>query len=167
MYPRKWKVCSFSKVLNNNLYKIEIVCTWNPQLFSNVSLPVDLSASTEGASSAVERKTNDNKSLQSLQVETEACTLKQPTISHKENQTDLKNLKAEKIRGTEACTPKPPMTSQNANLTDSKKHQTAKKIASLVKNPSALKPKNHSQLSQAKGKPPSSVRRSIYFYAHS
>ncbi|CBI21881.3 hypothetical protein VitviT2T_017662 [Vitis vinifera] len=117
------------------------------------------SDSTEGASSAVERKTNDNKSLLSLQVETEACTPKQPTISHKENQTDLKNLKAEKIRGTEACTPKPPMTSQNANLTDSKKHQTAKKIASLVKNPSALKPKNHSQLSQAKGKPPSSVRR--------
>lgn len=70
--------------------------------------------------------------------------------------------------GSEACTPKPPMISQKANLTDSKKHQTAKKIASLVKNPSALKSKIHSQLSQAKGtKPPSSTaRRLIQLYVH-
>ena len=115
------------------------------------------------------KTSNDNKTLLSLQVETEAAsTPKQPTISHKENQTDLKkSLKVEKIGGTEACTPKPLMTSQKANLNDSKKHQTAKKIASLVKNPSALKSKTHSQLSQAKGtKPPSSARRLIQLYAH-
>lgn len=134
---------------------------------------VNLSASTEGASSsAVEVQTNrDNKSLLSLQIETEASTPpKQPTISQRGNQTDLEKnlLKVEKMGGSEACTPKPPMISQKANLTDSKKHQAAKKIASLVKNPSALKSKIHSQLSQVKGtKPPSSTaRRLIQLYAH-
>ncbi|KAK3033299.1 hypothetical protein RJ639_033767 [Escallonia herrerae] len=62
-------------------------------------------------------------------------------------------------QGTDSSTPKPPMNSQKGNLlhTDPKKQQTAKKIASIVKNPSALKSKNQLQLSQAKR--PSSVRR--------
>ncbi|XP_039046340.1 protein TPX2-like [Hibiscus syriacus] len=41
---------------------------------------------------------------------------------------------------TEACTPKPLMVSQKKLVSD-KKHQTAKKIASMIRNPSALKPK--------------------------
>ncbi|KAJ4729772.1 protein TPX2 [Melia azedarach] len=49
---------------------------------------------------------------------------------------------------TELCTPKPLMNS-GKGVADSKK-QTAKKIASLIKNPSALKPKNQLQSSQAK-----------------
>ncbi|KAF8409216.1 hypothetical protein HHK36_005290 [Tetracentron sinense] len=56
------------------------------------------------------------------------------------------------IHATEACTPKPQRISGKGSSlpTDSKKTQTAKKIASLVRNPSSLKPKNQSQLSQAK-----------------
>ncbi|XVE66174.1 hypothetical protein DITRI_Ditri08aG0059200 [Diplodiscus trichospermus] len=42
---------------------------------------------------------------------------------------------------TEACTPKPLMNSQKKLMSD-KKHQTAKKIASMIRNPSVLKPKN-------------------------
>ncbi|XWS63433.1 hypothetical protein CRYUN_Cryun06bG0096600 [Craigia yunnanensis] len=44
---------------------------------------------------------------------------------------------------TEACTPKPLMNSQKKLVSD-KKLQTAKKIASMVRNPSVLKPKNGS-----------------------
>ncbi|KAI3744942.1 hypothetical protein L1987_58040 [Smallanthus sonchifolius] len=47
-------------------------------------------------------------------------------------------------QGAEACTPHPPMTSQkNKNMlqTESKKQQTARRIASAVKNPSMLKSK--------------------------
>ncbi|GFZ05643.1 targeting protein for XKLP2 [Actinidia rufa] len=62
----------------------------------------------------------------------------------------------------DTCTPASKMVSRKDKLsqTDLKKHQTAKKIASMVRNPSALKPHNRSQLSQAKStKPPASVRR--------
>ncbi|XP_011029042.1 PREDICTED: protein TPX2 [Populus euphratica] len=58
------------------------------------------------------------------------------------------------------CTPKPPISSRNrGTLTDSKKNQSARHIASLVKNPSLLKPKNQSQSSQVKGIKPASVKK--------
>ncbi|KAA8526353.1 hypothetical protein F0562_008444 [Nyssa sinensis] len=62
--------------------------------------------------------------------------------------------------GAEACTPKPPSISRKGLLeTDSKKHQTAKKIASMVRNPSTQKSKIQSHSSQAKSIKPASVRR--------
>ncbi|KAF5744090.1 protein TPX2 isoform X2 [Tripterygium wilfordii] len=62
--------------------------------------------------------------------------------------------------GTEACTPRPTVTSRKGELqaTDSKKHQTARKIASLVQNPSALKAKTQLQ-SKVKSAKTSSVTR--------
>ncbi|KAF9589685.1 hypothetical protein IFM89_027213 [Coptis chinensis] len=57
------------------------------------------------------------------------------------------------VQGPEVCTPQPQMVKQKDDpqlLTGLKKTQTAKKIASLVRNPSTLKPKNQSQLSQTK-----------------
>lgn len=67
--------------------------------------------------------------------------------------------------GNEACTPKPTMTSQKGDrMTDSKKHETAKKIASLVKNPSTVKPKNQLQSSKTKSIKPSSVKRLVDFH---
>ncbi|XP_057954417.1 protein TPX2 isoform X2 [Malania oleifera] len=61
--------------------------------------------------------------------------------------------------GLEACTPKLPAVSQKRNPlpTDSKKQEAARRIASSVKNPSALKPKK--QLSQVKGIKPAIVNR--------
>lgn len=51
----------------------------------------------------------------------------------------------------EACTPISLVTSKKeSSVIDSKKHQTARKIASMVRNPSALKPKSYLQSSQAK-----------------
>ncbi|KAK9286020.1 hypothetical protein L1049_025223 [Liquidambar formosana] len=69
---------------------------------------------------------------------------------------------AKETSNVQACTPKPLMISQKGGklTSDSKKQQTAKKIASLVRNPSALKSKNKSQLSQVKGSiKPTSVKR--------
>ncbi|KAF2283248.1 hypothetical protein GH714_043600 [Hevea brasiliensis] len=58
------------------------------------------------------------------------------------------------------CTPKPPqMSSQKEGRLNSKKHQSAKHIASLVRNPSALKMKSQPLSSQVKGSRPESVRR--------
>ena len=55
----------------------------------------------------------------------------------------------------EACTP-----IQSIPVTNSKKnHQTAKKIASLVRNPSALRPKSQLQSSQSKKTKPPCLKR--------
>ncbi|KAK3040493.1 hypothetical protein RJ639_028778 [Escallonia herrerae] len=80
--------------------------------------------------------------------------VKVETLHKKDNNTST-------AQGTDSSTPKPPMNSQKGNVlhTDPKKQQAAKKIASIVKNPSALKSKNQLQLSQAKSIKPSSVRR--------
>ncbi|GLT86859.1 hypothetical protein SLE2022_049730 [Rubroshorea leprosula] len=51
--------------------------------------------------------------------------------------------------GNDACTPKPLVNCKKEQVTD-KKHQSANTIASLVRNPSGLKPKNQLQSSQAK-----------------
>ncbi|KAH7576964.1 hypothetical protein JRO89_XS01G0183400 [Xanthoceras sorbifolium] len=51
--------------------------------------------------------------------------------------------------GSEVCTPKAMVTSQKGVI-DSKKQQTARKIASMIKNPSALKPKNQLHSSETK-----------------
>ena len=54
------------------------------------------------------------------------------------------------------------MASQKNNMSqaESKKQQTARRIASAVKNPSALKSRNQSQASQAKCiKTPATVKR--------
>ncbi|KAJ6340297.1 hypothetical protein OIU77_008121, partial [Salix suchowensis] len=57
------------------------------------------------------------------------------------------------------CTPRQPMSSRNRGiLTDSKKNQSARYIASLVKNPSSVKPKGQSRSSQVKGIKPTSVK---------
>ncbi|XP_050205814.1 protein TPX2 [Mercurialis annua] len=59
------------------------------------------------------------------------------------------------------CTPKAPATSQKKEglLTNSKKHQFARNVANLVKNPSALTQKSRSQSSQVKGSRLASVPR--------
>ncbi|KAI3736113.1 hypothetical protein L6452_15646 [Arctium lappa] len=65
------------------------------------------------------------------------------------------------LQGVESCTPKPAVASQknkNMSQTESKKQQTARRIASAVKNPSALKSRNQSQPSQAI-KTPATVKR--------
>ncbi|KGN43645.1 protein TPX2 [Cucumis sativus] len=63
----------------------------------------------------------------------------------------------------EACTPLPTSSTykgeQRTKGATSKKHETARKIASMVKNPSTLKARSHLQLSQTKNVKPNSVKR--------
>ncbi|KDP24102.1 hypothetical protein JCGZ_25759 [Jatropha curcas] len=86
------------------------------------------------------------------------CTEESKSSSIKIEPVDIReNDKAETY-----CTPKPPVSSpKKGPVTNSKKHLSAKHIASLVRNPSALKPKSQSQSSQAKGSKPQSSTRGI------
>ncbi|MFS8023788.1 putative TPX2 central domain-containing protein [Helianthus anomalus] len=59
--------------------------------------------------------------------------------------------------GEEACTPKASQKNKNMLQTESKKQQTARRIASALKNPSTLKSKNQTQAKCTKT--PSTVRR--------
>ncbi|KAE8669712.1 Protein TPX2 [Hibiscus syriacus] len=114
---------------------------------------------------------DEEKSKSTVQVVTEACTPKPLMISQKKLVSDKKHQTAKKIASTirnssvlkpktgnvgtpnlslesqstvqvetEACTPKPLMNSHNKLVSD-KKHQTAKTIASTIRNSSVLKPK--------------------------
>lgn len=69
----------------------------------------------------------------------------------------------------EACTPLPTSSTykgeQRTKGATSKKHETARKIASMVKNPSTLKARSHLQLSQTKNVKPNSVKR-LDFYVN-
>ncbi|XP_049402510.1 protein TPX2-like isoform X3 [Solanum stenotomum] len=77
-----------------------------------------------------------------------------------ESGRSLPNLESvQQQSNVEVSTPAPPMISQKSDeKTDSKKRQTAKKIASVIRNPSALKSKAHLRQSQLK-KNPDSVRK--------
>ncbi|XP_055809303.1 protein TPX2-like isoform X2 [Solanum dulcamara] len=70
----------------------------------------------------------------------------------KEFGSSLPNLESVQQQSkVEVSTPAPPMISQKSDeKTDSKKRQTAKKIASIIRNPSALKSNAHLQQSQLK-----------------
>ncbi|WZZ19959.1 hypothetical protein YC2023_121346 [Brassica napus] len=102
---------------------------------------------------------------------TEASTTKPSLISSKDA-ADARNTRDKTPKQienkenippsrTEACTPKPPLQSSHGGKSmDLKKQQTARKIASLLRNPSALRPKNQSQSSsQLKGTNQKSVKR--------
>ncbi|XP_068656358.1 protein TPX2-like [Aristolochia californica] len=73
-----------------------------------------------------------------------------PSEDSGNNQKDNRFLpeNSSKMPATEeACTPLvQPVSSRRPPLPSSSKNQTAKKIASLIRNPSALKPKNESQI---------------------
>ncbi|XP_076886571.1 protein TPX2-like [Bidens hawaiensis] len=73
---------------------------------------------------------------------------------------NTEELKKDVPSQAEECTPKPPLAAQKTKSliqTESKKLQTARKIATAVKNPSSLKSRNQSQ---AKGsKTPATVKR--------
>ncbi|XP_077253897.1 targeting protein for XKLP2 isoform X2 [Tasmannia lanceolata] len=67
---------------------------------------------------------------------------------------------ASRVIGIQECTPKAQMISKKGvPMPNSSKNETAKKLASLIKKKSALKPKNHSLPSEDKTLKPASVRR--------
>ncbi|KAJ0052364.1 hypothetical protein Pint_02297 [Pistacia integerrima] len=96
-----------------------------------------------------------------VSVATDACEDLAGTVSTQENGRtasstvnmepagDEEKSKSSVQVGAEFCTPKPLIPSQKGAI-DSKKQQTAKKLASIIKNPSSLKPKNQLKSLQAK-----------------
>ncbi|KAL5573552.1 hypothetical protein UlMin_023149 [Ulmus minor] len=72
--------------------------------------------------------------------------------------SDKENIEPSLQQEKEACTPVPLMTKKEVSVTGTKKRETAKKIASLVRNPSVLKPKTQLQSSRAKSAKPSSLK---------
>ncbi|KAK1567292.1 hypothetical protein Q3G72_010447 [Acer saccharum] len=66
-----------------------------------------------------------------------------------ESTGDKEKIKSSVQVGSEVCTPKPMMILQKGVI-GSKKQQTARKIANMIKNPSALKPKNWLPSSETK-----------------
>ncbi|XP_062105968.1 protein TPX2 isoform X2 [Humulus lupulus] len=94
-----------------------------------------------------ESKSTEKHDRASATILSSSSDVKNEANSDKENSKP--SVQAEK----EACTPVPPNPGTN-----SKKHQTAKKIASLVRNPSALKPKSQIKSSQSKTPKPSCLK---------
>ncbi|KAG4212949.1 hypothetical protein ERO13_A01G019000v2 [Gossypium hirsutum] len=90
----------------------------------------------------VTKITNDNKEKENIGTvgaqENDSALAKK---SHLNGLGDEEKSKSAVQVDTEACTPKPLMSSQRKLVSD-KKHQTAKKIASTIRNSSMLKPKN-------------------------
>ncbi|CAN1351407.1 Protein TPX2 [Linum perenne] len=78
--------------------------------------------------------------------------------ANKENKSCLENMQ---VKEQVCCTPKQPVNNSQKGgvLTDSKKNQSARHIASLIKNPSVLKSKSRAQTSKAKSVKPSSVKK--------
>ncbi|RZC65330.1 hypothetical protein C5167_009021 [Papaver somniferum] len=88
--------------------------------------------------------------------EIRVSSMKESISSGKGSEYTYTTASTSSLQGTDACTPKPQSISkkQDSLPTVSKNQQAAKRIASLVRNPSALRPKNKSQSSQAKGVKP-------------
>ncbi|KAL9244496.1 hypothetical protein vseg_018267 [Gypsophila vaccaria] len=110
-------------------------------------------------------KTNEILADQVL-VKKESCKLSCEQISKKDESTaerrDTKDIKESvTCSSKEVCTPKPPSATEKGSQasTVSKRQQTAKKIASALKNPSSLKSRVQSHLSHSKSVKPASVRR--------
>ncbi|OMO62772.1 TPX2 protein family [Corchorus capsularis] len=106
---------------------------------------VKLSKETLEINQTVTQISNDNEDNENLgticaQENRSALAERVPSTVTADKENSKSSAKVE----TEACTPKPVLNIQQKQVSD-KKHQTAKKIASMVRNSSALKPKNQLQ----------------------
>ncbi|KAK6919096.1 TPX2 central domain [Dillenia turbinata] len=128
--------------------------------------PVVMASETkeETPANAGNKDDNDIRILESTASETlvakdNLCTQKNDIAA---STTKIKPLEDDSksslqvVEASEACTPKPPADLQQS---ESKKQQTTRRIGNMLKNPSALKPKNHTQLSQTKSIKPASISR--------
>ncbi|PHT97104.1 hypothetical protein BC332_33970 [Capsicum chinense] len=84
-------------------------------------------------------------------VEVKPNEIEKPAAELASSGSKVVIMPKEIVKESEVSTPTPPMISQKSDKnTDSKKRQTAKKIASILRNPSALKTKARLQQSQLK-----------------
>lgn len=120
----------------------------------NDGTPRNMVSAYEEPKSAEELDAGDRKGTQEVDSDSTSKFVDAALTDDKEKG------KSSVLEGAEVSTPKPAMATQKRDVvTDSKKCQTAKKIASLIKNPSTLRPKQNVQSSQAKKSKPESVKR--------
>nr|GEX30817.1 protein TPX2 [Tanacetum cinerariifolium] len=155
-------LCDFSVAETSQKEAVTSESTSSSNTIKNVTLePEKQIAKIEH--DPAEKKENviskEAKDEHSESIHSEAC------VDEKTKDVTVEHIQTAKSThpSQEASTPKPPVASQkNKNMlqTESKKQQTARKIASAVKNPSVLKSKSKPQISQPKGsKTPATVRR--------
>ncbi|VVA89863.1 unnamed protein product [Arabis nemorensis] len=156
---------SVPRIKARRSFKVETMCNFNeeeeekPLKDKEPSEPVAATISSQSEPNISEAKKEEVISL------AEESTIKS---SHNKDASNIGDASTEQIENKEnipptnkeACTPKPPLQlSHGGKSMDLKKQQTGRKIASLVRNPSALRPKNQSQSSQAKSSHQKSVKR--------
>ncbi|EEF44398.1 protein with unknown function [Ricinus communis] len=154
------------RIKTGRSFKVESLCDFSEAEQKQEVTESSSDSPSPSSSSEIKPQVEIMNSTETKEKET---TLQE---ANKENNANLVNVscqedKMETIRAEETesktetcCTPEPPVASQKEGLlTNSKKHQSGRHIATLVRNPSALKPKNQSQSSQVKGFKPESVKR--------
>ncbi|XP_017254239.1 protein TPX2 isoform X1 [Daucus carota subsp. sativus] len=127
---------------------------------SNGSKETQTGSLLKPASSAIEITSKDKETLCTQGNESAIAKAPSPSVKVAEEAHTLSS----KV-GPEACTPKPQISQKcKQPQTDSKKQMTARKIASMVRNPSLLKAKTQPKISsQAKSNKPESARRNNNF----
>ncbi|KAJ4850730.1 hypothetical protein Tsubulata_042082 [Turnera subulata] len=111
----------------------------------------DATLATAACSAGKDDSHEDKKDV-SGEDKKNACATEEAIEIRNTSSMKAKSGSKEKLKTDAFCTPKPPMPSRKGGiLTESKKLQSARHIASLVRNPSALKTNNQSQSSLVRG----------------
>ncbi|KAJ0448270.1 putative TPX2 central domain-containing protein [Helianthus annuus] len=164
------------KIKTTRAFQLDTVCNF-PETSEKEPVPsestssshtlkkVDLEPEKHSANTErypAEDATSNDEDVES--VSNQLCVVEKPTELTKDLPSS--NLTVEQTKtqittypsqGEEACTPKASQKNKNMLQTESKKQQTARRIASALKNPSTLESKNQTQAKCTKT--PSTVRR--------
>ncbi|XP_065873090.1 protein TPX2 isoform X2 [Euphorbia lathyris] len=155
------------KIKSTRSFKVESMCDFSEaaeesQKVSESSSNVTPAETVEEGTTLHEGGNENNGNLSNSSCSEE----RKETTCTKETERSSGSVKIEPANSKvdskidTCCTPKLPVPSRKEGLvTNSKKHQSAKNIASMVRNPSSLKPKPQSQYSRAKASKPESVKR--------
>ncbi|CAN8311148.1 unnamed protein product [Cochlearia groenlandica] len=153
---------SVPRIKARRSFKVETMCNFNEEEEDKESSePIDATISSQTEPNISKTKEKSRPSHNNSKEADARLVLFSPSFDAAANEQIENKENIDPLPNTEACTPKPPLElSQGGKSMDlKKKKQTATKIASLLRNPSALRPKNQSQSSQAKGSHHKSVKR--------
>ncbi|CAH8313443.1 unnamed protein product [Eruca vesicaria subsp. sativa] len=165
---------SVPRIKARRCFKVETMCNFNEEEEEEEDKPIKDKEPSEQEAATISSQPETDIISEAKEGEvvdtTEASTIK-PSQSCSKEAADASNTRDKTPKQienkenippskTEACTPKPPLQSSHGGKSmDLKKQQTARKIASLLRNPSALRSKNQSHSSQLKGTNQKSVKR--------
>ncbi|CAF2309973.1 unnamed protein product [Brassica napus] len=164
---------SVPRIKARRCFKVETMCNFNEEA-DEEDKPIKDKEPSEpvAAPIASQPETDITSEAKREEVDTTEASTTKPSLISSKDAADARNTRDKTPKQienkenippsrTEACTPKPPLQSSHGGKSmDLKKQQTARKIASLLRNPSALRPKNQSQSSsQLKGTNQKSVKR--------